>query len=165
MDMVLLQLFPTWSWSWKAAEETSETNLDQTKTQRVWSIWSFHPHFGATDQDIEVIMQINVKAGMFETKHIQVLEMQQALLCGTRFIYMSRPRPSLKFKIHTNCSASFTTKINFTQGMIQGDLCNCPPTPQKREKKRANQAQMLIELGCLLGVFYRVRSLAMLVTN
>ena len=35
---------------------------------------------------ITVIVQINIKAGMFETKHIQVLEMQQALFCGTRFI-------------------------------------------------------------------------------
>ena len=129
MDMVLLQLFPTWSWSWKAAEETSETNLDQTKTQRVWSIWSFHPHFGATDQDIKVIVQINVKAGMFETKHIQVLEMQQALLRGIRFIYMSRP--SLKFVVHTNISTSFTTKIDFTQGMLQGSLCK----PQKKGEK------------------------------
>ena len=44
---------------------------------------------------------------------------------------MSRPRPSLKFKVHTNTSTSFTTKIDFTQGMLQGSLCK----PQKKGEK------------------------------
>ena len=96
----------------QAAEETTTTNLGQTKTQCYWRIWGFDSHFGSTDQDLKVCA---VKSNLFAIWKLVCL-MWGAMLAANAtnhlvscFIYMSRPRPGLKFKVHTNYSLSNIT--------------------------------------------------------